>query len=216
MFIGRFCERFTAFPAKIKNARNRNKANILHHQNENSIPLALSNSELTKKRTILSSWLIDTTWRTFGALTSTFWRDNYSLLIMRKFYHIRTAPSTVFDQFLRNLHDFLPEKRVFACFLPCNWAFGRVCWLFFVFYRSKNAFYNATQHALQRNFAAKQNSCCHFMPQKPLPKRLSKFFSTDKQISGNFCKTEADCNHADYNHNKYTRTHVYARVRTHA
>lgn len=116
MFIGRFCERFTAFPAKIKNARNRNKANILHHQNENSIPLALSNSELTKKRTILSSWLIDTTWRTFGALTSTFWRDNYSLLIMRKFYHIRTAPSTVFDQFLRNLHDFLPEKRVFACF----------------------------------------------------------------------------------------------------
>lgn len=54
------------------------------------------------------------------------------------------------------------------------------------------------------------------MPQKPLPKRLSKFFSTDKQISGNFCKTEADCNHADYNHNKYTRTHVYARVRTHA
>lgn len=52
------------------------------------------------------------------------------------------------------------------------------------------------------------------MPQKPSPKRLSKFFSTDKQISGNFCKTEADCNHADYNHNKYTRTHVYARVRT--
>ena len=51
------------------------------------------------------------------------------------------------------------------------------------------------------------------MPQKPSLKRLSKFFSTDKQISGNFCKTEADCNHADYNHNKYTRTHVYARMR---
>lgn len=50
------------------------------------------------------------------------------------------------------------------------------------------------------------------MPQKPSLKRLSKFFSTDKQISGNFCKTEADCNHADYNHNKYTRTHVYARI----
>lgn len=131
MFIGRFCERFTAFPAKIKNARNRNKANILHHQNENSIPLALSNSELTKKRTILSSWLIDTTWRTFGALTSTFWRDNYSLLIMRRFYHIRTVPSTVFDQFLRNLHDFLPENRVFSCFLPCNGVFGGVLLAFF-------------------------------------------------------------------------------------
>lgn len=116
MFIGRFCERFSAFSAKIKNARNRNKANILHHQNENSIPLALSNSELTKKRTILSSWLIDTTWRTFGALTSTFWRDNYSLLIMRKFYHIRTAPSTVFDQFLRNLHDFFARKTCFCLF----------------------------------------------------------------------------------------------------
>lgn len=50
------------------------------------------------------------------------------------------------------------------------------------------------------------------MPQKPSLKRLSKFFSTDKQISGNFCKTEADCNHADCNHNKYTRTHVYARI----
>lgn len=52
------------------------------------------------------------------------------------------------------------------------------------------------------------------MPQKPSPKCLSKFFSTDKQISGNFCKTEADYKHADCNHNKYTRTHVYARVRT--
>ena len=174
--VGRFCERFSAFSAKIKNARNRNKANILHHQNENSIPLALSNSELTKKRTILSSWLIDTTWRTFGALTSTFWRDNYSLLIMRRFYHIRTLPSTVFDQFLRNLHDFFARKTCFCLFLLCIGVFGGVLQAFFVFYRSKNAFNNATQHALQRNFAAKQNSCCHFMPQKPSPKRLSKFF----------------------------------------
>ncbi len=188
MFIGRFCERFTAFPAKIKNARNRNKANILHHQNENSIPLALSNSELTKKRTILSSWLIDTTWRTFGALTSTFWRDNYSLLIMRKFYHIRTAPSTVFDQFLRNLHDFLPEKRVFSCFLPCNGVFGGVFRLFSSFIAQKKAFYNVTQHALQRNFATKQNSCCHFMPQKPSLKRLSKFFRRINKFQATFAK----------------------------
>lgn len=50
------------------------------------------------------------------------------------------------------------------------------------------------------------------MPQKPSPKRLSKFFSTDKQISGNFCKTEADYKHADCNHNKYTRTRVYERI----
>lgn len=226
--VGRFCERFTAFPAKIKNARNRNKANILHHQNENSIPLALSNSELTKKRTILSSWLIDTTWRTFGALTSTFWRDNYSLLIMRRFYHIRTVPSTVFDQFLRNLHDFLPENRVFSCFLPCNGVFGRVLQTFSSFIAPKNAFYNAMQHALQRNFAAKQNSCCHFMPQKPSPKRLSKFFFDGQhKFQATFAKQKRitnmrittiinirarTCTYAHARARTY-RTHVYARMR---
>ena len=220
MFIGRFCERFTAFPAKIKNARNRNKANILHHQNENSIPLALSNSELTKKRTILSSWLIDTTWRTFGALTSTFWRDNYSLLIMRRFYHIRTVPSTVFDQFLRNLHDFLPEKRVFVCFLPCNGVFEPILQVFFIFYHLKTAFNNAMQNALQRNFAAKQNSCCHFMPQKPSLKRLSNFFRRTNKFQATFAKQKRITNMritTIINIRARTCTHVsHARVRTHA
>ena len=229
MFIGRFCERFTAFPAKIKNARNRNKANILHHQNENSIPLALSNSELTKKRTILSSWLIDTTWRTFGALTSTFWRDNYSLLIMRRFYHIRTVPSTVFDQFLRNLHYFFARKTCFCLFFyPATGRLDVFCRLFSSFIAPKNAFYNAMQHALQRNFAAKQNSCCHFMPQKPSPKRLSKFFFDGQhKFQATFAKQKRitnmriatiinirarTCTYAHARVRTY-RTHVYARMR---
>lgn len=215
MFIGRFCERFTAFSAKIKNARNRNKANILHHQNENSIPLALSNSELTKKRTILSSWLIDTTWRTFGALTSTFWRDNYSLLIMRKFYHIRTVPSTVFDQFLRNLHDFLPENRVFSCFLPCNGVFGGVLQTFFVFYRSQKRLLQRHATRFAKKFCRKTKFMLPFYAAKAVAKTFKQvFFRRTTQISGNFCKTEADYKHADCNHNKYTRTHVYIRART--
>lgn len=215
MFIGRFCERFTAFPAKIKNARNRNKANILHHQNENSIPLALSNSELTKKRTILSSWLIDTTWRTFGALTSTFWRDNYSLLIMRKFYHIRTAPSTVFDQFLRNLHDFLPEKRVFACFFTLQLGVWTCLLAFFRLLSLKKRLLQRHATRFAKKFCHKTKFMLPFYAAKAVAKTFKQvFFRRTTQISGNFCKTEADCNHADCNHNKYTRTHVYIRART--
>lgn len=176
MFIGRFCERFTAFPAKIKNARNRNKANILHHQNENSIPLALSNSELTKKRTILSSWLIDTTWRTFGALTSTFWRDNYSLLIMRRFYHIRTVPSTVFDQFLRNLHDFLPEKRVFACFFTLQLGVWTCLLAFFRLLSLKKRLLQRHATRFAKKFCRKTKFMLPFYAAKAVAKTFKQVF----------------------------------------
>lgn len=212
--VGRFCERFTAFSAKIKNARNRNKANILHHQNENSIPLALSNSELTKKRTILSSWLIDTTWRTFGALTSTFWRDNYSLLIMRKFYHIRTAPSTVFDQFLRNLHDFLPEKRVFACFFTLQRGVWRCFADFFRLLSLKKRLLQRHATRFAKKFCHKTKFMLPFYAAKAVAKTFKQVFFDGQTNFRQLLQTEADCNHADCNHNKYTRTHVYARVRT--
>lgn len=228
MFIGRFCERFTAFPAKIKNARNRNKANILHHQNENSIPLALSNSELTKKRTILSSWLIDTTWRTFGALTSTFWRDNYSLLIMRRFYHIRTVPSTVFDQFLRNLHDFLPENRVFSCFLPCNGVFGGVLQTFFVFYRSQKRLLQRHATRFAKKFCRKTKFMLPFYAAKAVAKTFKQvFFRRTNKFQATFAKQKRitnmriatiinirarTCTYAHARVRTY-RTHVYARMR---